>query len=277
MIRFAEKKDEENIRRLREISFPKDTAFFDWYIKKMSAKQNILVFEKDGEVASMLDRLPFEMNNLGKVTYIFGACTHPDYRKKGLMSELISYSEKLDKEHGIAASVLIPQNSELFHFYENLGYKPLINRYQKKYTLGNAKDNYYNFRKSSPGDIEGLDFIYRQNVKDTNYIRRTASYWNSLFSLFNELGGDIFMLELDKNPVGYAFVWNEDELIAQELCCLNNDAKKILCHNIMGLYGKNEITAYFPEENCGFEKHGCIKLYDDFDNGEPFVMNLMLD
>ncbi|MFA5658170.1 MAG: GNAT family N-acetyltransferase [Oscillospiraceae bacterium] len=277
MIRFAENNDESSIELVRKISFPESEKFFVWYKPIFFKPENTIVYEKNGNIVSFLERIPFEMDNIGRVTYIFSACTHPDFRKEGLMSQLLEFSEKHDRKTGVSASVLVPQKEELFDFYEKNGYLPLVKLYKRKYTLGNPKDNSYSFRNCNEDDIDKLDYVYLENVKETNFIIRTKEYWRSLLSLFNISGGKVFILEQDEKPVGYAFVWNQKALVAQELCCLNSDARKIICHEIMELSEKDEITAYSPVESCEYKKYGCVKLYNKPENDLPFVMNLMLD
>ena len=278
MIRFAEKKDIAEINQLRDLSFPADTEFFKWYNSEIFTIENTILYEKDGKIASLLDRLPFEADGIGKITYIFAACTNPNFRKQGLMSELLEFSTKIDISKGMKASLLVPQNDELFRFYEKNGYQSIIPLYEKKYTLSNSKDNFYDFVITDNGyNANQIDAIYRKTVDGTNFIVRSESYWQSLFSLFNTLGGYLFVLELDSSAVGYAFVWADENPVIQELCCANNDAKKILCHQIMEYFKINEITAFSPNGNSSSKKYGCVKLYEPIENGLPISMNLMLD
>ena len=79
MIRFANNNDINNIINLWEKCFGKND-FSEWYFKTQYSCENTLVHEENGEISSMLQRLSYEISNVGKVTYIFGACTSPEYR-----------------------------------------------------------------------------------------------------------------------------------------------------------------------------------------------------
>ena len=64
--------------------------------------QNIIYYYfKDNVLCSMAQMLPYKMQNNDKieqVTYIYGACTHKDYRRQHLMDNLLNYSFELDKK-----------------------------------------------------------------------------------------------------------------------------------------------------------------------------------
>ncbi len=275
MIRFAYKNDLESIVQLWKISFPNTDEFSEWFFKSIYRPERTLVFEENGVIYSALQRLSFEMKNLGEVTYIFGACTHPDYRGRGLMSELLRYSEELDRDKNIKASVLIPQSEKLFRFYDKLGYEPKISIYKKKYTKQNPKDHSYAFRECSDDDISQLNVLYETSLDKANHIVRDVNFWKTQLEMFRQLGGNVFCLEHDGQLSGFAFVWNDDEVVIQELVGLNHDVRKILCHEIVSLYNVESAEVFSLTGNASESPLGCIKLYSPFESDSPFVMNLL--
>ena len=93
--------------------------------------------------------------------------------------------------------------------------------------------------------------------------------------MFRQLGGNVFCLEHDGQLAGYAFVWNDDEVVIQEIVGLNNDVRKILCHEIMSLYCVESAEVSSLTGSASESPLGCIKLYSTFESDSPFVMNLM--
>lgn len=75
----------------------------------------------DGKIVSMLYLLDcsiFDGNKTKKAKYLYAAATHPDYRGKGLMAELINKAVK--QEQNIVTK---PATESLFSFYEKFGFK----------------------------------------------------------------------------------------------------------------------------------------------------------
>ena len=75
------------------------------------------VVRVEGEIASMalLPRLPLSDGSIAG--YIYAACTRPDLRGKGYMSELLKYSLSEMERRGDDLALLIPAKEELFSYY----------------------------------------------------------------------------------------------------------------------------------------------------------------
>ena len=68
----------------------------------------------------------------GKLAYIYAVATHPDYRGKGLASQLLEETHTHLKALGYAGTVLKPAKG-LFPFYERLGY--VTSGYIRRFTV----------------------------------------------------------------------------------------------------------------------------------------------
>ena len=89
MIRFAYENDVRLIRELWDIAFPEEPDFNSYFFENIFDHRNTLINIRDNELLAMTQMMPYEIKNMGKVTYIYGAATNPKYRKQGLMSELL--------------------------------------------------------------------------------------------------------------------------------------------------------------------------------------------
>lgn len=275
MIRFADENDLPQIINLWNSSFPEDKSFGEWFFDKTYKPENTLVYETDGKIISMLQRIPYEIKNIGAVTYIFGACTQKDFRGKGIMAELIDYSEKIDRNNGIKASILIPQQKGLFDFYAKFGYSPEFKISSKIFTNQNEMDHSFYFAECSSEDIEKLNNLYETTLADTNYVVRDFEYWKEQIEMFNSLGGKVFCLNDKDRIVSYAFVWNDESVVIQELLGMNKDVKKILCNKITDFYDIEKVKVFSLAESSESYDFGCIKLYGEKVNELPYIMNLM--
>lgn len=128
-------KDIKNhIRNLWELCFHEDKAFLDLYFEKRNIAENSIFIEKNGEIVSSMQLLPYQFTFCGKnveMAYISGACTHPDWRGKGLMNELIINVFKLLQKRNIPIVSLIPANKHLFEYYAKTGFAVCF-AYQKE-------------------------------------------------------------------------------------------------------------------------------------------------
>ena len=114
MISFS-KKDEEIIELWSEVfgDSREEVIFFLDNAKNAEC----LTYRVDDKAVSMLFLVDCCINgNKGK--YIYAACTYKEYEGRGFMSELISYSGKLNYNY----LCLIPANDGLIDFYQKRGF-----------------------------------------------------------------------------------------------------------------------------------------------------------
>ena len=83
----------EKVKALWKLCFEDSEAFIEMYFRLRYNNEVNIAIESGDEVISALQMLPYPMTFCGKqiqTSYISGACTHPDYRGKGVMKELLS-------------------------------------------------------------------------------------------------------------------------------------------------------------------------------------------
>lgn len=276
MLRKANNNDLPQIIKLWNVSFPEDENFTKWFFENYFNIEYTIVYEDNGVVVSMLQMLPHEIKNLGKVSYIFGACTLPEYRGKGIMAELIAYSEKLDRQNGAKASILIPQEESLFNFYARFGYEPHFYISQKEFLKQYKLKHQYTFSECSDNDIKALNALYVNTISNTDYLIRDEHYWKAQIKMFEELNGNVFCLKNENNLLGYAFVWSGSDIGVQELVGVNEEVEKILANEIMEHYNTSNLKALFLNQSPK-QKLGSIKLYESYEINKPLIMNLMFN
>ena len=224
MIRFAAQADLPAIRTLWDQCFPDDSGFNPYYFDHHFAPEHTLLYLADGAVAAMVQMLPYTLR-LGrdasaKATYIYGACTHPDHRRRHLMSKLLTESFALDRAQGRAASMLIPQEDWLFDFYRPFGYQPLFSVRTDCAAADPLPSS--RLRPLAAHDLAACQSLYQAQTACYDFaVLRTASQWAAQLALFQHLGAGAFAWESAAGTLaGYAFVWQEPNgLWAQELIC----------------------------------------------------------
>lgn len=117
--------NKQQIIDLWRLSFNDTEEFIRLYFDRVYKEENTLVIEKNGQVVSALQMLPYTMTYYGteiSVAYISGACTLPSMRGKGLMKQLLQDAFEEMKRRSVAVTALIPADPWLFDYYRKQGY-----------------------------------------------------------------------------------------------------------------------------------------------------------
>lgn len=114
-------------RHLWERSFADPRAFIDLYFREKYRKERNEVILRDGRVVSALQKLPYPITYGGRMipaSYVSGACTDENYRRRGLMGELLDQTHRSMQAEGAWLGFLIPATAELVGYYSRFGYTP---------------------------------------------------------------------------------------------------------------------------------------------------------
>ncbi len=254
MIHFAKKEDIDKIKALWDICFPEEPEFNRYFFEKIFKYGNTLILTEEDKLISMLQMMPCEIKNVGKATYIYGACTHPCRRNKGYMRKLLERSFAVDKRRGNAASVLIPASKELFSFYAKLGYETAFYIGRGVYTPNGSTGKY---DEADRKHIRKLMDLYNGDVL------RDQSYWKTYIDMYKALGGKIFI-----RKDAYAFVTDS----VDEIMYSSDEGKNKLLNSVCE-YLKTDSVKVTEKGNVPF---GMMKKYSEA-NTENMYMNLMFN
>lgn len=261
MITFAQCEDIPAIRKLWELCFPDDTGFNPYYFDHLFRPEYTLVARCENQFAAMLQMLPYQLrikDDIVPVTYIYGACTHPNMRRQHWMSKLLSYSFDWDRRHGRKASILIPQEPWLFQFYAAFGYMPVFQIHEQRQDV--TAQSCSALRLMQPEDIAMCQTLYQMQTQHfTMTVQRTSAQWEAQRNLFHTLGAGAFIWQDSNQISGYAFVWYDgiDGLWIQEIVGCTT---QFLCA-LAAQTGKSKLRMCIPDTN-GLP-FGCIKFYDN--------------
>ena len=128
----------EQVKSLWKLCFDDSEAFIELYFRLRYNNEVNLAIQSGEEVIAALQMLPYPMTFCGQTvptSYISGACTHPDYRSKGVMRELLSQSFARMLRNGVLFSTLIPAEPWLFGYYAKAGYAPVFRISHQSFSL----------------------------------------------------------------------------------------------------------------------------------------------
>ncbi|MFI3259897.1 MAG: GNAT family N-acetyltransferase [Rikenellaceae bacterium] len=115
--------DESECRRLWQSVFCDEELFIDEFIINHYSQHRMLrVTDRDNRYLSMLHIIPFE-SEVGRVAYIYGVATHPDFRGRGYSSQLMAKAMEMIRRDGFAVAALIPSEEWLKSYYAKFGFE----------------------------------------------------------------------------------------------------------------------------------------------------------
>lgn len=145
----------EKVKNLWKLCFNDSEEFTEMYFRLRYNNDINIAIQSGEEVIAALQMLPYPMTFEGEdihTAYISGACTHPDFRNRGVMHELLSQAFARMLHNNVALSTLIPAEPWLFNYYARSGYAPRHLVFSLK-TIYALKIRY--IRRGNPDDFSG--------------------------------------------------------------------------------------------------------------------------
>ena len=195
----------EQVKSLWKLCFPEDSDdFVALYFSSRYTDEINSAITENGRVVSALQRIPYPMrfnDAVIPVAYISGACTHPDFRSRGLMSRLLDEAHRKMYADGKYLSVLIPANEGLVDYYSKSGYEICFQQDEKLLTgMCKTVDNF------KIGLIfNELDMLKNECSEVCDFINRQLStYHASILHPFQDMNIVLADLALSGGKVWYA-------------------------------------------------------------------------
>lgn len=161
MIQFGTNKTKPLVREMWQTVFEDSNEFTDIYFSQKYKNENTLIYFEDGKPAASLQMWEYNFSFYGEqipIYYLAGLATYEAYRRKGYMTELITYAHQVMKERDICLSILIPAEEWLYTFYKQFGYTQVFEKDDKEIPLKNILEKHNSLEKS----FDTFDRIYNK-------------------------------------------------------------------------------------------------------------------
>ena len=130
-MRTAAPQDLPALRENWQSSFGDGNEYTDFFFARRFDPSKTPVACVDGRVVSQLFLLPASLVAGGThypVYYLFAAATHPQYRGRGLMADLLHHALRIACADGMRGIVLLPGEPGLYRYYARHGYETAFTR-----------------------------------------------------------------------------------------------------------------------------------------------------
>ena len=241
----------EQVKALWKLCFEDSEEFVEMYFKLRYKNEVNVAIQSGDEVISALQMLPYPMTFCGEMiqtSYISGACTHPDFRSKGVMRELLSQSFARMLRNGIQFSTLIPAEPWLFDYYKRMGYATVFQYSVKEMTLPEfipSKEIAVNV-VSKPQD-EVYSYLNKKLSERPCCIQHSAEDFQVIMADLPISGGNLFVAKQANEIWGIAIIYKRENcIIINEL--LAEDTEYSLLFAIKQYTGCNHIIQLLPPD-----------------------------
>lgn len=233
-------------RHLWERSFADPRAFIDLYFREKYRKERNETIVRDGRVVSALQKLPYPLTYGGRMlpaSYISGACTDEDYRKRGLMGELLAQTHRAMQEENAVLSFLIPATPELATYYAKFGYTPCFRFGWETVTAKASADaSLVSGSVEQPQSEEYLIYLRQKMQERSVCVQHPLSDLRAVVDDMRMAGDTMWEVRRDELLVGLAICRAEAEGILLRECLFDDEAARDgLIAAIATHYGKAEV------------------------------------
>lgn len=250
-------------KQLWKRCFADSDAFVDLYFDLRYSDDITDTIEEDNRVVSALQRIPYPMTYAGSrisTAYISGACTHPDYRSRGLMRQLLQTAHRRMYADGVALSTLIPAEGWLHEYYGQSGYTDcfqqgveIINTFQQAVNNDDYGLSFNEIDLSKPINREAYAFFDEQLSKRDYCVQHTAKDLNIVLADLHLSGGSLWSASHGELLTTLAFCLPEsdEELLIEELLTTDAETEQALLVQLASHYRTHRIKRLvrFGKEN----------------------------
>lgn len=227
----------EQVKALWKVCFDDSEEFVEMYFR-LRYKTEVNVAIKSGdEVISALQMLPYPMTFGGETvqtSYISGACTHPDFRSKGVMRELLSQSFARMLRNGVHFSTLIPAEPWLFDYYARMGYASVFKYSTKEIVLPEfIPSKEIAVSVVSEFQEEVYSYLNKKLSERACCIQHTSEDFQVIMTDLAISGGYLFVARQENEIKGITIIYKGDKhIIINELCADDKDVEYSLLYAI---------------------------------------------
>lgn len=289
----------EEVKKLWKLCFNDSPEFTELYFEQRYKDEINRSICRDGQVVSALQAIPYPMTFCGgviPVSYISGACTHPDYRSQGIMKELLTETHRWMYNQGILLGMLIPAERWLFDYYAQSGYAPIFGYVNHMISINELRPSAF---YSIADETNEREFLFEHYHYLTTALRKRpccVQHYRDDFLVIMEdlrLSRGILLVARKANQIaGMAFCLVEDgRLVIKELLADNEMVHDSLLCRAARIYDKTELSCLTPAFSSSHylgmarvihaeklltmfaEKHPELELYVELEGDEAIPEN----
>lgn len=235
---------------LWKICFGDSDAFIRLYFDRCATDANTMAIWQDGRLAAALQMLPYSMTfPVGTVpaSYVSGACTHPDFRNRGLMRALLAQTHRRMFADGAWFSFLIPAEPWLWDYYAKSGYATAFWQTSLQISCPDVHDAGLRISCYEPSRWQQVAAFFESSMRKRPYcIQHTPENLQTVIMDLQLSGGDVWIAERQQIE-GLLFALPQDDVLrVTELLVSDEIVENCLLAAAGKFYGKALVSMVKP-------------------------------
>ena len=200
----------EALRSLWKIVFNDSDPFLDRFFQHLFHPGECFLTRTDSHISSMLFLLEATLSGRKgerPMRYVYACATHPDYRNRGLMGQLLEAATAYAGEQHFDLAV-VPADASLFDYYKRFGFTQPIYLYRRAYPPLTVAKAAIPWQKCLTTTAEMVQML--QTLRSRFWRGKEVVLWPDkhietvLEELFSENGELLLLKTGDLLPFGYA-------------------------------------------------------------------------
>jgi predicted acetyltransferase len=220
------------VKDLWKICFDDTDDFVNLYFNLRYNEEVNLYIKNGNQVISALQMLPYPFTYYQEElqsSYISGACTHPDFRNKGVMRKLLAEAFAKMSFNKVDVSTIIPANDWLFDYYAQSGYVTVFYYAMKDVKPIANVQNSVCIEQMTTFRSDVYDYFNRCMHQRNCCVQHTEKDIQVIMADMKIDKGYIYTARQEDKIVGTVFAYNEDtDLYIVELFADSEDIKQQL-------------------------------------------------
>lgn len=235
-IRKLRKEEHIRTRKLWEEIFTEDTSeFLDYYYSVKTKDNEIYVIEDEDEIVSMLHLNPYQMrigDNVYQTHYIVAVATDEQYRRRGLMAQLLNHAMQVMKGRGEPFTFLMPASEEI---YKPFGFHFIYEQRIEKVAGKCNHDHALKIMLANEMDCKEIAEFANSCLQEYDVVTwRTEEYYRTVLAEQKSENGGILLAKQKEKIVGVFCFAHEGHIEIREPLCHD---RKVLQQAIYHLIG----------------------------------------
>ncbi len=240
---------------LWKICFGDSDAFVKLYFDRCATEANTMAIRQDGRLAAALQMLPYTVTFPAEAVpacYVSGACTHPDFRNRGLMRALLAQTHRRMFADGAWFSFLIPAEPWLWNYYAQSGYATAFWQASLQMPCQAAPDAGLRISRYDPSRWQQVAAFFELFMHKRPYcVQHTQENLQTVILDLQLSGGDVWMAEREQTE-GLLFALPQaDVLRVTESLFTDETVEKCLLAAAGRFYGKLKASVEKPVADAG--------------------------
>lgn len=252
----------KEVKKLWKLCFNDSDEFVEMYFRLRYNSETTMTIQSGNKIVSSLQMPYYPMTFEGaeiQTAYISGACTHPDFRGKGVMAQLLAESFSRMVQKNIPLSILIPANPGLYDYYAKTGYAPAFFRTRIEENISDIVVNKGNlqFKRITSFDKSVFDYCTEKAYSRPNCVQHTTEDFEAIMEDLRIGGGSVTVAyKGEDGPIrGVLFSYPEDNYLkVPDWFADNKGIKDILIQEAANYYGLSNIVWFKLPNHSNKEK-----------------------